>query len=284
MIDPTRHRWLSLRLKFSCFISFSHGVLRVRYSLRYDKRACLKDVVDYAASKKVKVLIWVHSREVFTPQDRKAYFDTTIQAGAAGIEIDFPPKANVAWATWYTDTLRDAADLKLLIDFHDAVKPTGRDRTWPNEITREGIRGQECNVTRYKRQLPPERDTILPFNRFVQGYADYMPTALNPKELLGFTWVHEIAKPIIFSSPFLCYADHPTFYLKNPALDIIKAIPATFDQTVLLPGSKIGSAAAFARRSGDRWFVGILNGAEPQQMNIPLGVSGPRHLHHAKAH
>ena len=75
----------------------------------------------------------------------------------------------------------------------------------------------------------------------------------------------------MFTSPFLCYADHPENYLKNPALNIIKAIPSTWDETIVLQDSEIGKCAAFARRSGDAWFIGIINGDERKNIDIPLG-------------
>ncbi len=161
-----------------------------------------------------------------------------------------------------------------MIDFHGAVKPTGRDRTWPNEINREGIRGHEYQLARYKRILPPEHDAILPFTRYIAGHADYTPTAFNPTELKGYTWPRELAQAVVFTSPFLCYADHPRLYLANPALDVLKAIPSTWDQTIVLPGSEIGEVAAVARRKGDRWFIGVINGGETSHMDIDMKFLG----------
>ena len=166
--------------------------------------------------------------------------------------------------------MRDAAALKLMIDFHGPVKPTGRDRTWPNELTREAVRGHEWHILRYKRTLTPDHDCIIPFNRYVQGPADYTPTVFIPEELRGYTWSREVAQAIVFTSPFLCYADHPENYLKNPCLDILKSIPSIWDETIVLPGSEIGRCAAFARRKGDAWFIGILNGGDETILDIPL--------------
>ncbi len=231
---------------------------------------CLTEVVNYAKSAGIKIWIWVHSNEVAKEADRARIFENAIKAGVSGIKIDFVPKCTREWSNWYEATLRDAAKDKLMIDFHGAVKPTGRERTWPNELTREAIRGHEYHIIRYKRVLLPDHDCILPFNRFVQGFGDYTPTVLNPAELLGYTWPREIAQAIVFTSPFLCYADHPDNYLKNPALDIIKAIPSTWDETIVLSDSEIGKCAAFARRSGDTWFIGLLNGSEKKTIDISL--------------
>ena len=231
---------------------------------------CLTEVASYAKSQGINIWIWVHSNEVTKETDRTRIFESAVKAGISGIKIDFVPKCSRERSNWYEATLREAAKDKLLIDFHGSVKPTGRNRTWPNELTREAIMGHEHHIIRYKRTLLPDHDCILPFNRFVQGFGDYTPTVLNPVELRGYTWSREIAQAIVFTSPFLCYADHPENYLKNPALDIFKAIPSTWDETIVLKDSEIGKCAAFARRSGDTWFIGIINGKEKKNLDIPL--------------
>lgn len=106
------------------------------------------------------------------------------------------------------------------------------------------------------------------------GPGDYTPTVFNPKELRGYTWAHELAQAIVFTSPFLCYADHPQNYLTNSAVDVLKAIPPTWDETIVLPGSEIGKCAAFARRSGKQWFIGVLNGGEATTLDLPLDFLG----------
>ena len=235
-----------------------------------DGWACLREVCDYAKTKGVKVWCWVNSNEVPDAARRTNFFDRAVAAGVVGVKIDFQPEANVRWVNWYAETLRDAAARHLMIDFHGADKPVGFERTWPNELTRESIRGHEWHILRYHRTLPPSHDTILPFTRFVIGPADYTPTVFNPRELRGYTWARELAQAIVFTSPFLCYADHPTNYLNNPALDVLKAIPATWDETVVLPGSEIGKCAAFARRKGTTWFVGVINGPDATSLDFPL--------------
>ncbi len=239
-----------------------------------DKWACLREVCDYAKTRGVKIWIWVHCNDVSNPATRTNFLDRAVALGVVGVKIDFQPEASVRWVNWYDETLRDAAARKLMVDFHGANKPIGRERTWPNEMTRESIRGHEYHILRYRRTLPPAHDTILPFTRYVVGPGDYTPTVFNPKELRGYTWPRELAQAIVFTSPFLCYADHPTNYLSNPALDVLKAIPATWDETIVLPGSEIGKCAAFARRNGKTWFIGVMNGPESTTLELPLNFLG----------
>jgi alpha-glucosidase len=239
-----------------------------------DKWACLREVCNYAKTQGVKIWIWVNSNEVPDATRRTNLFDHAVALGVVGVKIDFEPQADVRWVNWYDETLRDAAARHLMIDFHGANKPVGRERTWPNELSRESVRGHEYHISRYHRTLPPQHDCILPFTRFVIGPGDYTPTVFNPKELRGYTWARELAQAIVFTSPFLCYADHPTNYLDNPAADVLKAIPSTWDETVVLPGSEIGKCAAFARRKGNVWFIGVMNGKDATTLDFPLKFLG----------
>lgn len=233
-----------------------------------DQWGCMKEVVDYARQRNVQIWAWLHSREVFDPQARLAYFEKARAAGVVGLKIDFPQRPNVDWVNWYDETARDAARYHLMLDFHGADKPTGRERTWPNELTREAVFGQEQGG------LPILHITALPFTRMVQGHADFTPTDFRPDRLHGSSWAHELARAIVYTSPFLCYGGSPQNYLQNPALDILKSVPSTWDETRVLPDSEIGRTAAFARRRGDTWFVGIINGDEDRPFKINLGFLG----------
>jgi len=117
-------------------------------------------------------------------------------------------------------------------------------------------------------------DTTLPFVRFVQGHADFTPTDFRPDKLGSSHWSHELAQAIIYTSPFLCYSGSPESYLSNPAIDVLKAIPSTWDQTIVLPGSAIGTVAGYARRKGDEWFIGVINGDGERTFPIDLGFLG----------
>ncbi|MBN1605531.1 MAG: glycoside hydrolase family 97 catalytic domain-containing protein [Polyangiaceae bacterium] len=234
----------------------------------------LKSVCTYAAGKGVKVWLWVNSNEVKDASARRSYFKQAADIGIAGVKIDFPPACDRWWSTWYWDVAKDAAQYKLLVDVHGANKPTGIERTWPNMLTREAIRGHEYQMTRYSRVLEPAHDTILPFTRLVAGAADYTPTVFAPQELQGNTWAHELAQGVVFTSPFLCFSGHPKDYVANTAVDVLEAIPAVWDETRVLPGSEPGKVAALARKSGGNWFVGILNGADATTLDVPLGFLG----------
>lgn len=240
-----------------------------------DPWASLAKVVAYAKSRNVKIWLWVHSAAVRTPEARQAYFRKAVETGVSGVKIDFPEKANRWWASWYHDAARDAAAVKLMVDFHGANKPTGMERTWPNVLTREGVRGHEWHMTRYNRTLEPAHDTILPFTRYVAGAGDYTPLVLDPVELRGISWAHEVAGAIAFTSPFLCFGGHPRDFVANPARDVLMALPATWDETRVLKGTEPGSVVAEARRKGSQWFVAVMNGESARSLDVSLDFLGP---------
>lgn len=219
-----------------------------------DQWACLKNVTEYATSKGVKIWAWVNSNEVFTEQQRNEYFARIKAAGVVGIKVDFMKPADPEWVNWYDAILSHTAKEHLMINFHGALKPTGRERTWPNELTREAIRGREMS------KQPALHDVTLPFTRFVQGHADYTPTDFRADKLKGSTWTHELGMAIVYTSPFFCFSGPPAGYLESEALELMKALPAEWDETIVLPGSSIGEIAAFARRKGDEWYIGVING------------------------
>ena len=236
-----------------------------------DQWACLKKWIDYGKSIGVESFIWVHSKELMEPAVRRAYLEKVKAAGAVGIKIDFHPLPTCAQMAWYEETLADTLEVGLMTDYHGAVKPSGREKTWPHEVAREAIRGHEWHITRYDRVLPPEHDCILPFNRLVQGHADYTPVVFEKKELVGYTWARELAQGIVFSAPFLCFGDYPKNYLENPAMELIKAMPAVYDEARVLAGSEIGECVALAKRKGNDWFIAVENGAEARKLAVDLG-------------
>ena len=234
----------------------------------YNAWAALAELSKYARSQGVTLWAWVNAKYVYSPAEREAYFTKAKQIGLAGLKVDFPQPANAEWVQWYDDVLRDAAAHQLMIDFHGAVKPTGRERTWPNELTREAVAGREQGKN------PSLHDTTLPFLRYVQGHADYTPTLLIPSRLDGSSFAHELAMAVVFTSPFLCMGDNPTNYLQSAAADVLKALPSVWDETRVLPGSEIGEVAGFARRQGDAWFIGVINDTTPRRLEVALNFLG----------
>ncbi len=241
----------------------------------------IKILSSHSKKKNVGVFVWKHSNEIDNPsndyQEMKEFFDRVKETGAAGIKIDYMNAESKDKVDFEIKALEEAAQRQLLINFHGCHKPTGESRTYPNELTREGIRGLELN-SMGEGPIPARHNAALPFTRFVVGHGDYTPlgfTAPGPT-----TWAHQLATVVIFLSPLQVIAEDSEFLLKDkrvrPALSVIKAIPAVWDETVVLDESRIGELAAFARRSGKNWFVGILNGGNEKtfQLNLEFLNSG----------
>jgi alpha-glucosidase len=116
-------------------------------------------------------------------------------------------------------------------------------------------------------------DATLPFTRFLAGHADYTPLHFGARRA-DTTWAHQVATAVVFTAPLQTYGAHPKSILENPAAPMIKSIPSVWDETIVLEVSEIGELAAFARRSGKTWFVGLVNGPAARSVELPLSFLG----------
>jgi alpha-glucosidase len=225
----------------------------------------LKAFVDHAAARGVGIWLWKDGRAIRDADARRAFFTQCRDLGVPGVKIDFLDHEAKEVIDFYEAILRDAAEFHLMVDFHGANKPTGGDRTWPNELTREAVHGLENRTT----ESWAAHNTTLPFTRLLAGPADYTPVVFGERRR-ETSWAHQIATAAVFTSPLLVYGGHPQSLLDNPAVDIIKAIPSTWDETIVLPTSEIGEVAAVARRKERDWFVAVINGPTARSLDIDL--------------
>ena len=211
------------------------------------------------------IWLWKHSKSLRDPKARDSFFRKCHELGITGAKIDFFDHEAMEEIDLYQSLLKEAAEYHILVDFHGANKPTGQSRTWPNELTREAVKGMEAS----KLMDRATHETTLPFTRFVAGPAEYTVMLFGERRR-NTTWAHQIASAAILSAPMLTYAANPQNILSNSAVDVIKAIPSTWDETIVLPSSEIGELAAYARRKGDKWFIAVMNGVGDRNINIPL--------------
>ena len=231
-----------------------------------DVWARLKEICDYGASRGVGIVVWHAYPEgrddgpgLTRPEARQEFFRRCAAAGVKGVKIDFFDSERREIVDVYEELARLAADHRIAINFHGAHKPTGEVRTWPNEITREGIREQEYVLWD---SLPLEHYAALPFTRMAVGHSDFLPTYVRPRFLRNTTATFQAATAILATSSFISWPDHPDDYLASPLLGLIQAMPTVWDETRVLHGSVLGECVAFARRAGDDWFVGVINGTD----------------------
>jgi len=244
-------------------LGFEYHVIEGFWSRWSDEQ--IKELVDYSQKLGVGLWFWKHSRQLRTPEAREAFFKRLHDLGVVGAKIDFFDHEHKDIVDLYPALLQEAAKYHILVNFHGANKPTGLERTWPNELVREAVRGMESSRLKERAR----HDATLPFTRFLAGHADYTPVHFGQRR--GDTsWAHQVATAAVFTAPLLTYGAQPRTMLENPAVEMIKSIPAVWDETIVLPISEIGEIAAFARRSGQTWFLAILNGPTARTVNIPL--------------
>jgi len=222
-----------------------------------------KELIEYSRKLGVRILVWKHSKDIWDAEKRLAFFDHIHSIGAAGAKIDFFDHEAKEIEDLYLSCLQLAAERQLVLDFHGASKPTGEAKTWPNELNREAIKGFES------RGPWARHNVTLPFTRMVAGHADYTPMHFGDRKA-ETTDVHQIASAIILTAPLLIYAGDPADMLKHPAANVIRQIPSTWDETIVLEPSAIGEVAVFARRKGDKWFLAIMNGTDARTVTINL--------------
>ncbi len=244
-------------------LGFEYNVLEGFWSRWLE--AQVKELADYSRGLGVKILIWTSRKSIQDPQKMRDFFDLCKRTGVAGAKIDFFDHENKEVVDLYERLLRAAAERQLILDFHGANKPTGIERTWPNLLGHEGIRGMENS-----NQPWSQHDATLPFTRMLAGLADFTPTHFG-RRMRDTTWPHQVANAVILQAPLLCYAAHPANLLANPAAEVVKSIPSVWDETIVLPPSEIGDVAVLARRRGEVWFVAAVNGTEAKTMRLDLG-------------
>ena len=254
-------------------LGFEYNLIDWHWDQWPDHWKTLADIVDYSKKKGVGVWVWWHSKKMRDPEFRKKFMDNAVKAGVVGLKVDFFPPENQVTMEYYETLMKETAEHKLMINFHGCGLPNGRSRTWPNNITREAVMGHELWMPgRFK--MDTQHNVALPFTRYIVGHGDYTPTSFDPKYLKRYSWGQELAEAIVFLSPVTHYAGDPKILLANPAVDVLKKIPTVWDETIVLPGSKIGEVAGFARRSGTTWFVGVMNNDRERDFKVDLGFLG----------
>lgn len=237
----------------------------------------MEELIEYANEKEVGLFFWYNSGgpNNFIPEkprdilydrlSRRKEFERISALGVKGVKIDFFQSDKQFVIQQYLNILEDAADFKLLVIFHGCTIPRGWERTWPNLMTMEAVRGGEFYT--FSEDLPyglyaPRQNTILPFTRNVVGSMDYTPVAYTPQQSKRYTtFAHETALPVIFESGVHHMADEPDAFLGLPEAyrDYYWSLPTAWDETVFLGGYP-GKDIIMARRNGSTWYVAGING------------------------
>lgn len=231
----------------------------------------------YALQKNVGLILWVTGRAL--EEKFESSFAQFKKWGCAGVKVDFLCRDDQAMVNFYERVAKKAAELHMLVDFHGSYKPTGFSRTYPNALTREGVKGLEN--TKWSKDITPAHDCTLPFTRMFAGAMDYTPGAMQNENQKTFTisWsspmsmgtrCHELAKYIIFESPLQMLCDNPTNYNKErECLSFMAKIPVTWDETKCIHAS-ISHYITMARRKGNDWYLGSMTDFSSRSFDVPL--------------
>jgi alpha-glucosidase len=232
----------------------------------------MPELTAYAARRGVGIHVWTPWTELADPTVRAATLDQWAAWGIAGVKIDFLHSDRAARMTFVEDAARAAAERRLLVNFHGSTIPRGLQRTWPNVLSAEAVRGSE--ITKSGAALDPAHDVNVVFTRNVVGSMDYTPVAFSaPDQVVSAG--HELAKAIAYESGLQHYADAPDSYAARPAaLALLRAVPAAWDDTLLLEG-RPDRFATIARRAGDDGYVGSLWAGAARTATLALDFLPP---------
>lgn len=237
----------------------------------------MPEICKRAQEKGVGVILWAKWINVDRQIDQA--FDIFAKWGVKGVKIDFMDRNDAKMVNFLYRVAQKSAEHHLLVDFHGVYPCLGITRRYPNVMTYEGVLGLEYD--KWSNRATVTHDLIIPFLRMWAGPMDYTPGAMLNAQAENFhasqrepmsqgTRSHQVAMYIVYESPMQMLSDSPTKYEENAqSFEFIKRIPTTWDETIPLDG-KIGEYLVVARRSGETWFVGGLNGDQPRELEVKL--------------
>lgn len=250
----------------------------------------VRQLIDYAKRKGVGVFLWYNSggeHNIVTEKPRgtmkarkvrRFEFELLRKWGVKGVKVDFFQSDKQDIIQQYLGILEDAADFHMLVNFHGCTVPRGWSRTWPNLISMEAIKGEECySFDKTYPERAPEYNTIAPFTRNIVGPADLTPVAFSDNVYPHKTTVaHELALSVVFECGLVHFADSVKSYHSLPPgpKEFLMKVPVSWDDTRLLDGQP-GKFVAVARRKADAWYIGVIqSGLQPMRVALPCTFLG----------
>ena len=241
---------------------------------------------DYARAKGVQMIMHHETSSSIRNYERhldKAYqfmVDNGYPALKSGYVGDIIPRGEHHYSQWmvnhYQYAIEKAAEYHLMVNAHEAVRPTGLCRTWPNLIGNESARGTEYQAFGGSK---PNHTTVLPFTRLIGGPMDYTPgifendiSKLNPNNhsWCNTTLVNQLSLYVTMSSPLQMAADLPENYARfMDAFQFIKDVALDWDKSLYLeaePGAYL--TVARKEKGGARWFVASTNGEQGRKAHV----------------
>lgn len=244
------------------------------------------EIRDYAKSKGVKMIM--HHETSSSVRNYERHMDSAYKfmkangydAVKSGYVGPILPRGENHYDQWivnhYQYAIEKAAKYKIMVNAHEAVRPTGIARTYPNLIGNESARGTEYQAFGGSK---PNHVTILPFTRLLGGPMDYTPgifemdiSKINPNNHshVNSTLANQLALYLTMYSPLQMAADLPENYMRFPdAFQFIKDVAVDWDDSKYLEGEpgEYVTVARKAKHTG-QWFLGSVNGNYKRISNI----------------
>ena len=233
----------------------------------------LHELIDYAKSKNVGVILWL---TWLTVENHPTMFETFEKWGVAGVKIDFMDRQDQWMVKFYERTAKAAAEHHIFVDYHGAYHPSGLEYKYPNVLTFEGVRGME-----YMGGCTPRNSAYYPAIRNAAGPMDYTPGAMlcaqpdcfssrRPNSASIGTRAYQMALYVVFESNLQMLADNPTLYNMYPdCRDHIASCPVNWDETRVL-AAEFGEYTIVARRSGNKWYIGGITNETARDIDVKL--------------
>jgi len=245
----------------------------------------LQNLSDYAKSKGVELIM--HHETSAAPRTYEKQLDTAFQfMNKMGMHVvktgyvgKIIPKGEYHHGHWmvkhYRKVLETAAKYKVAINAHEPIKATGLRRTYPNAVSREGLRGQEFNAWATDGGNPPEHLPIVAFTRMLAGPIDFTPGIFDiklptkPNNQINTTLAQQLALYVVLYSPIQMAADLPENYKNQPAFQFIRDVGVDWEQSISLNG-EVGDYVTIARqeRNTGNWFVGGITDEDARKVTL----------------
>ncbi len=232
-------------------------------------------ILAYAKNKGIKISMWTLAHTLNRQLD--SALDRFNKWGVDYIMTDFIDRDDQKTVNFYYRIAKACADHHIMIMYHGAYPPKGFNRTWPNNVSREGVLGSEYNI--WSDKPTPSHDVTLPFTRMLAGSFDYEPGILNNATRKGFrqiegmvqsqgTRCHQLAMFVVYDNPMQLFSGNPSQAWMEPAfMDLLGSIPTTWDETNIIDG-KVGKYIVTARKNRSSWFVGGMSDWSARDIDI----------------
>jgi alpha-glucosidase len=276
-------------IEYAARMQWAYVLVDVNWDARIGY-AGIAELIDHGRDRGVGLFLWYNSsgdwnETKYTPkgqllrrEDRRREFAKLERMGVRGIKVDFFPGDGASVFKYYTDILEDAADHRLMVNFHGSTLPRGLQRTYPNLMTSEAVKGFEF-VTFEQPNADSEATHVamLPFTRNLFDPMDFTPTVLGdiPDIARRTSNGFQLALPVLLWSGLQHIVTTPAQMSAVPdfAQDYLRSLPVVWDESRLVAGEP-GQFVVLARRAGTRWYVAGVNANEPRRLEMNLGFAG----------